>query len=154
MNKEEYIARYGEAAYAKMLSRIADWEKEHLEERKKYRKKYYEEHPERAVAANQEHCRKGGKYYEKMLEGQRTGLRGERHGVRMKHGDKWRAYKNIIAPESQIHHEWIPETADYKGMALVEADRHMHGIIDVIEILEGKITLLREEEIRREGGEK
>jgi len=32
-------------------------------------------------------------------------------------------------------------------LALVEKDQHMRGIIDVIEVLEGKITLLTEEAI-------
>ena len=68
------------------------------------------------------------------------------------HGNLWRKYKNIIAPESQIHHEWIPGTANYRGVALVEADQHMHGIVDVIEILEGKITLLTEDKVKEKGG--
>ena len=39
---------------------------------------------------------------------------------------------------------------EYRSTALVEADQHMHGIVDVIEILEGKIRFLTEEEIRKE----
>ena len=31
---------------------------------------------------------------------------------------------------------------------MVEADAHQYGIIDVIEILDGKITLLTEEEVK------
>lgn len=134
MNKEEFIVEYGEAAYRKRLSQKADWNKKH---------------PEVIKANHIEQSRKGGKYYTKNLIHEHTGLRGERNGVRSKHNYKWRAYKNIIAPGSQIHHEWVPETADFKGVALVEADQHMHGIIDVIEILEGKIRLLREDKLKR-----
>jgi hypothetical protein len=68
----------------------------------------------------------------------------------MRHGYYWRPYKNIIAPGSQLHHNWIPGTADYTGLALVEADQHMRGFIEVIQILEGKITLFTEKEIREQ----
>ena len=91
---------------------------------------------------------KGGRYYNHHLEYNRTGLRGERQKVRKNHAALYRLFKQIIAPESQIHHEWIPGTADYRGVALVEKDKHLHGIIDPIVILEGKITLLTEAEIR------
>ena len=169
MNKEDFIARYEEAKWKRHLAQCRKYREEHPEEikaykkkyreahreaEKKYNAKYYKEHPGEVLAANQESCRKGGKYYKKFLEYQHTGLRGERNSVRDKHGFKWRAYKNIIAPESQIHHEWIPETADYKGVALVETDQHMHGIIDVIEILEGEIRLSTEAEIYSQGGSK
>jgi hypothetical protein len=66
----------------------------------------------------------------------------------MKHAHQYKPYKDSIAPDSQIHHEWVPETAEYRGVALVEAEQHMHGFVDVIEILAGKITLLTEEEIK------
>ena len=42
-------------------------------------------------------------------------------------------------------------TARYMGIALVEKNAHRHGIVNVIEILEGQLTLLTEEET---GGEK
>lgn len=76
------------------------------------------------------------------------GNQGERNKIRMKHANQYRPFKQIIAPDSQIHHEWIPETAEFRGVALVEKDQHMHGFIDVIKILEGKITLLSEKEIK------
>lgn len=128
-----YIARYGAAAYAKIVAQGKKWN---------------EEHPDKVNVQNREHCRKGGKGYDRHLEYMRIGIPGEKHIIRENHAQKWRKYKNIIAPGSQIHHEWIPGTADYRGVALVEKDRHMYGTVDVIEILKGKITLLREEEIR------
>ena len=42
----------------------------------------------------------------------------------------------------------VPKTARYMGVALVERNLHRHGIIRVIEILEGQITLLTEEETK------
>ena len=179
MNKEERIARYGEAAWEKMLAQGRErykahkeqenvynkkYREEHPEEVKAYRKrydeehreedkarskKYKEEHPEEVKANGQEHCRKGGKRYDKHLEYQRTGISGDKNRIRSKHAHQYRPYKRIIAPDSQIHHEWIPNTAEYTGVALVEADQHQYGIIDVIQILEGKITLLTEEEVKR-----
>ena len=79
-----------------------------------------------------------------------SGIPHAKNLIRKKHLKKWAPYKKIIAPASQLHHEWIPETADYRGMALVEKDQHLHGFIDVIQVLEGEITLLTESEIRRE----
>jgi hypothetical protein len=99
---------------------------------------------------NEEQFRKGGKYYEKWLELDRTGLRGERNKVRGRHQKRWRDYKKIIAPGSQLHHQWQPGTAEYDGVALVERDQHMHGIIKVIQILKGVITVFTEKEIREE----
>jgi hypothetical protein len=39
-------------------------------------------------------------------------------------------------------------TAEHRGVALVEADQHMRGFVDVIEILEGEIRLPTEAEVR------
>ena len=155
MKKEEYIARRGEVAYAKKLARSRAWIKTHPEGRAAINKAYRESYPEEVAAAqkvkNREHSNKGGKHYEKKLVYKRTGIQGGKNIVRNKHGTLWREYKNIIALESQIHHEWIPGTADYCGVALVEANQHMHGFVDVIEILEGNITLLTEAEIGARG---
>ena len=141
MRKEEIIERYGEEEYGKILEHNRTWQANNPDKIKAYNA---ELHPEI--------CRKGGEYYEKNLEYNRTGLRGERNSIRQKHAKLYHPYKRIIAPESQLHHEWIPDTANYRGMALVEADQHMQGYIDVIQILEGKITLLTEEEVRNAGG--
>lgn len=42
-------------------------------------------------------------------------------------------------------------TAKYTDVALVESNPHQYGYIDVIQILEGKITLLTEKEILKGG---
>lgn len=135
MEKVEFIRKYGEAAYEKQLqqgrNRFAQWR---------------ENKPEKVSANNHEKNRKGGKYYSHCLKYNSTGLSGKRHRIRIKHAVFYRPYKKIIAPESQIHHQWVPRTADYTGVALVEADQHRYGYIDVIQILEGEITLLTEEE--------
>jgi hypothetical protein len=148
MKKEEFIRRSGEEAWSKRLAQRRVYHKAHKKEENTRDKKYYEDHLEEARANSQEQCRKGGRCYDKHLEYMQTGIPGERHKIREKHGAQWRQYKNIIAPGSQLHHNWVPGTAEYTGLALVEADEHMHGIIDLIEILEGKITLLTEEEVR------
>ena len=178
MKKVDFIARYGEEAWQKVLEQQRVYREEHKEQvnayNRKYReehreeliaadkrryeehrderkvtdRKYREEHPKEVNASNREISCKGGKYYDKHLIYEHTGLRGERNKIRMKHADKYRQYKMIIAPDSQLHHEWIPATAEYRGVALVEADQHMHGFVYVIEILDGKITLLTEEEVK------
>ena len=137
MKKEDFVKLYGEAAYEKLKEQMRSWRKEH---------------PEEVIASNQrnnpEQNRKGGRRYAKKLEYEQTGLRGERNRIRRMHANRWWQYKNTIAPESQLHHQWRPESADYDGVALVEKDQHQHGIIDVIQILDGEITLLTEEEIK------
>ena len=133
MKKEERIEKYGEEAYKKLEQQSWDWGKNHPKERRE---------------ANHESNRKGGKYYEKKLKYFSTGLPRERNIVRQRHGHLYRPYKKIIAPDSQVHHEWIPETANYRGVALVEKEQHQYGYINVIQILEGGITLLTEEEIK------
>ena len=141
MNKEESIKRYGEAAYAEVLQQGRDWHAWRREIR-----------PEEVKAKNQEYSCKGGKYYKTKLKYRTTGLQGKREKIREKHRRRYRSFKRIIAPDSQIHHEWIPGTAEYTGIALVETDQHMHGFVDVIKILDGKITLLTEKEIAKQGG--
>lgn len=181
MKKEEIIERYGEEAYEKVLGQARAYYRAHKVEAKANKKKYNEEHkkeenarvkkyqeehkeevaatkkeyrkanPEQVEKIRREQARKGGKYYAKKLEDDQTGLRGKRNRIRKKHGNKYRPYKQIIAPNSQLHHEWVPDTSDYRGVALVEADQHMHGFVDVIEILAGKITLRTEEEVNAGG---
>ena len=200
MKKEEFIARYGEAAWQKVLERNHEnhkryreahreelrvrsqewykankdehnesvkrwndahpdevkannrrWQETHRESRCQSTQKYRETHPDEVEALRRERARKGGKYYQQMLRYHNTGLPRERKRVRTKHARLYRQYKMIIAPDSEIHHEWIPDTAKYTGMALVETDAHRHGFIDVIELLDGKITLLTEEQIRNGG---
>lgn len=150
MKKAEIIARYGEAAYEKVLEQRRAYYKANKEELRAYAKKYKEENPEEVIANHQEGCRSGGKYYEKQLKYQHTGIPGEKKKIRGKHQKEYKPYKDIIAPDSQLHHEWIPNTSDYRGVALVEAEQHMHGFVDVIEILDGKITVLTEEEVRND----
>lgn len=151
MKKEEIIKRYGEGEYNRQLEQKRAYREAHREEANARNKKYAEEHPEQVIATSQEQNRKGGKYYDKTLEDNRTGLRGDRNKIRLKHRNQYRPFKNIIAPESQIHHEWVPDTSEYRGVALVEAEAHQYGIVDVIEILDGKITLLTEDEIKKKG---
>ena len=149
MRKEEFIAEYGKAAYEKKaeLHRkyIMKWRKKNpkkvIESNRKSHKLCHERNPEKRIVAARETSRKGGIYYNWKLEYQRTGIPGERARIRHQHGRRWSQYKKVIAHNSQIHHEWIPGTAKYNGVALVEKDQHMHGFIDVIKILEGKITV-------------
>lgn len=148
MDKEARIKRYGKAAYKKRLQQSRDWHAQHSEEYRARTKRWCEANPDKVKANNHEHSCKGGKYYGHALEYNTTGLQGKRHKIRRNHGYIYRPFKRIIAPGSQIHHEWIKGTAKYRGVALVEGNPHRYGIIDVIKILDGEITLLSEKEIR------
>lgn len=133
MDKAEFIKRRGIVAYEKTLQRKRRW---------------WEENPEKAKIKSNETHRKGGKYYEQHRQYQMNGIPHEKGLIRHKHQDLYRPFKQIIAPTSQLHHEWIPGTLNYRGVALVEAVQHQYGIIDPIVILEGEITLLAEAEIK------
>jgi hypothetical protein len=131
MKKNDYLKKYWKEAYDRMLKQSRDW---------------HREHPDQARVLSYECCRKGGKYYKQKLLYDRTGLRGERSKIRVHDATHFNKLKHFFAQESQIHHQWVPGTAEHTGIALVEKDKHMHGIIDVILILEGQITLLTEEQ--------
>jgi hypothetical protein len=146
MKKEERIKRYGEAAYERYSEQTRVWAKEHREQVKATQEKYREVHKEEAKCRTTKYREEN---YSKHLEYNSTGVQGKRNVIRATHRNKYRPYKDIIAPDSQLHHEWVPDSPEYRGIALVEADQHMHGFVDVIEILDGGITLLTEEEVRR-----
>ena len=145
--RDDFIRRYGTEAYEekKRENREKYWS--HPEEDNEISRKWRERNPEQVRLNSKEQYQKGGKYYEKWRGYNKTGLRLKRNAVRSKYRMRYHPYKKIIAPESQLHYEWIPETADYRGIALVEADQHMRGIINVIQILEGEITLFTEKEV-------
>jgi hypothetical protein len=163
--KDSYIAKHGEAAYAKRLEQRREWGKKlpggekqlsqdrrdaNPEESRVNDRAWRERNPQKIIEKGRKVSRKGGAYYEKKQKYKQTGLSGEREHIRMRHGYYWRKYKNFVAPDSQLHHQWVPNTAKYTGLALVEKDQHMRGVIDVIQILDGKITLLTEKEIREQ----
>jgi hypothetical protein len=148
MKKEEIIKRYGEAAYEKQLEQSRTWNKANSERATENRREWIKANPEKFAEQKHELSRKGGKYYQKALMHNRMGLRAARRGIRRTHQNQYRPFKKIISPDSQLHHQWAPGTAEYDGVALVEKEQHQHGIIDVIQILEGEITLLTEKEIR------
>lgn len=141
MKKEETIRRYGIEEYEKQMQQGRRWKETN---REKVKAGFAKRNPK--THAEQNH--KGGKYYEVKRHYLMTGIPHEKNLIRGKHHRRWTPYKQIIAPDSQIHHEWIPDTADYRGVALVEACSHQQGFVDVIQILEGEITLLTEAEIR------
>lgn len=107
MEKKEMISRRGQEAYEKMQQQGRDW---------------VLTHPKEVKVRQHERDRKGGKYYGLRIKYNSTGLPHDRNLVRWRHANRYRQYKQLIAPESQIHHQWAPGTADYTGVALVEAD--------------------------------
>ena len=151
--KDDFISGHIKEAHEKRLKQMRAYYKVHKEEENVRARKYKEEHPEQVRANDQRASRKGGKRYEKMLTYSRTGIPGGKKKIRRIHARQYKSYKDIIAPESQIHHQWVIDTVEYTGMALVEADQHMHGFVDVIQILEGEITLFTEESLMNRGEE-
>lgn len=151
--KEDYIKLHGEEAYEKRLERMRDWYKGNSKKKLAHDRARMKNHPEVVTARGVERNRKNGKYYMAKRKYQMTGIQHEREIMRKRHQSRWRQFKQIIAPGSQLHHSWRPNSAEYDGLALVEADAHMRGFIDVIQILEGDITLFTEEEVRNRGGQ-
>jgi hypothetical protein len=150
MKKEEYITRHGEEAYEKMLEHKQQWNDSNPGKKAERSREWRKANPEKVKEHTADQSRNGGKRYLKKLKYNITGFRHERNKIRACHRNKWLRYKKIIAPKSQIHHQWVPETSEYKGVALVEKDQHMHGFIDVIQILDGVITVFTEKEIREQ----
>jgi len=144
--KAEIIEKYGEDAYKRQLAQQAA-----------YNTTWRAANPGLVTAgnakSNPELCHKGGKYYEKKRIYQITGIQHLKELVRGRHQRLYKNFKRIVDPLglTQIHHEYLNDgTANYQGVALVEKNQHLHGIIDVIQILEGKITLFTEKEIMEE----
>ena len=146
--KQDCIKRFGQAAFEKHRQQTREWKSANSEQVKIKDREWKKANPEKVKAIRLELNRNGGKYYGNKRHYTMNGIPHARELIRMSHRREWTPYKQIIAPESQLHHEWIPETADYRGVALVEANPHMHGFIDVIWILEGEITLLTEDDIK------
>ena len=137
----------GEETYQRLLQQNQAWRERNPEKAKGIRRTWYKNHTKRAQITDRERHRKDGKYYEQTREYDRTTLRHARNLIRGKHQFHYRPFKKIIAPDSQLHHEWLLGTADFTGVALVEKNQHQHGYIDIIQVLEGEITLLSEIEI-------
>ena len=149
MNKEERIKRYGEAAYEKMLKQSRDWQVANPKKQKERLRLWKAANPDKVVTANHEASRKGGKFYEHTLIYNSTGLQGKRNIIRNMHRRLYHVTKEAT-PNSVFHHEWIPGTTKYRGVALVEKEAHQKRIIKVIKVLEGKITIFTEKEIKGE----
>ena len=160
--KDEYIAKHDEAAYVRRLTQRKKWgellsggEKQRSQDRRdadpekehESCRAWREKNPEKVKANGRNVSRKGGAGYEKKRIYKQTGIPGERERIRMRHGYHWRPYKKLVAPNSELHHEWVPKTSEYRGLALVERDAHRYGRIDVIQVLSGEITLLTEKDI-------
>lgn len=142
MKKKEFIKRYGQSKYEEMLKqRRGRTRNSYLGKQKEWRDANPEVIKFHHAAAN----RKGGMHYEKRLRENREGLQGDRGRIRRIDGNRFRRYKPFFAKQSQLHHEWIPGTAKYRGIALVEQEQHMRSIIDVFMVLEGEITVFNEQ---------
>jgi hypothetical protein len=139
-NKRRYREKHPEQEKAAAKARAKRYYEAHKEEVLARTKKWQEEHPEEVIAHNQEEGRKGGKYYERKLAYEHTGLQGARNRIRMKHNREFKEIKDTLAVEVELHHEWVPDTSEYRGMAFVEKDAHRNGFIDVILLLDGEIT--------------
>lgn len=140
MKKEEYVRRYGVESYERYRKNIRIWLKKHASQVQEIQK-----------ISSAERNRKNGKYYAKKRQFETTGIQRVKRLVRAKHQKRWNKYKQIIAPNSELHHEWIPNSGRYRGVALVDKEKHRHGVINPIQIIEGKIMLFSEPEIRRVG---
>ena len=90
LKKEDYIKEYGEETYEnsriKANIRGKSWASNNPKKVKAKSAKY-----------NPGRNRKGGKYYEKSLNDNRTGLRGKRQSIRQKHAKLYQPLKQIIA---------------------------------------------------------
>ena len=68
LKKEEYIKKYGEAAYEKALEAGRRWRANNKDKVKALNKKYYAEHAEEEKARYKEYYQNNPQYYEKHKE--------------------------------------------------------------------------------------
>ena len=127
-------------AYQRLWSKF--WRKNNNQEKKNQADQLWRENNPEKIDQYAKESRKDGKYYAKRLMYEKTGLQKEKRKIRHNHSRKWQKYKGNWLTETEIHHEWIHETADYNGIAIVDKSEHRHNIINPIEILEGNITLM------------
>ena len=115
-----------------------------MSSKREYNKEWYQEHP----GYNKEACKSWfDNHKEERNIYQQTGFRGLRHKIRMidNRNKQYQWLKRNLGRDLHIHHEWIPETAEYKFSALVDDIEHQHGIIKPIIILEdNRIELLQD----------
>lgn len=133
MKKEEYIRKYGPAAWEARLSktgrtRIKNKVDKGLKIKKESPKETYTEQQE--LLRDQWKKENGIKLKPRLNECAQK----ERNKIRQAHYVKWGS------PDLDIHHERISDTANYHGVALVERAAHQHGIINIVILLEGVIT--------------
>jgi hypothetical protein len=134
MNKNAFIEKWGIVAYEKRMKMSRDWRQAHPENTEKWHKQirdWKRTHPIRVKRIARDSYRK---HRQEILNRQCTDTEGMRRSIRAKCGRIWALYKNIIAPGSRLHYEWIPETVEYKCIALVEKDQSQYSFNDVIHI--------------------
>ena len=148
MDKILFIKRYGYDKWDMSLEDWREWYDLNQQESKGKARIWRSQHPDIVKQKNREIWSAGGKYYAKNILYNKTGLRRERNKIRNIDSVRFRNFKRIIAPNSIIHHQWIPGTSNFSGSALVEKKAHQYGFIDVIQILDGEITVLTEEELK------
>ena len=161
--KSKFIEGHGEETYEVRLTRRRNWgaqlqggEAQRSRERREaeperykgYVRAWRKRNPNKVIEQGRQVSRKSGKYYKKKQIYKSTGLQGGREKIRARDNGRWRKYKRFVAPGSQLHHAWCINSENYTGLALVEADAHMHGFINVIKIIEGEIRLFTEKELR------
>ena len=84
-----------------------DWHAHHRKETNTCERAWAKRNPGKIKTYDRETSHKGGKYYEKHKLAHKEGLPGEKERVRGKHQRMWTPFKRIIAPESQLHHQWV-----------------------------------------------
>jgi hypothetical protein len=133
MNKNAFIEKWGIAAYEKRMKVSRDWRQAHPENTEKWRKQicdWKRTHPIRVKRIARDSYRKHRK---EILNRQCTDTEGLRRSIRGKHRI-WSKYKRFVALATRQHYEWIPETAEYKCIALVENDLRQYPFENVIHI--------------------
>lgn len=134
MKKQEMIDRYGEEWYNEhRLEPAKKWVREHREEHAEYNRKYRQEHREEKIK------------YQKKYWGAKAdpdSIPHKRQLIRARDNRRYNPIRQFWSHlKTDIHHEWIPDTADYMFIALVERSKHQYGIIDPICILEGEVAV-------------
>jgi hypothetical protein len=133
MKKEEYIRKYGPAAWEERLSKTRRTRvKNKVDKGLKIKNESNKGNQTDQQESLRDQWKKenGAKFRSRLNEC----VLQERNKIRQAHHAKWGS------ADFDIHHEWSEDTADYRGVALVERTPHRHGVIKVVIPLEGVIT--------------
>lgn len=133
MKKEEYIQKNGLAAWEARLARNRRMQKRNrIDKALAVQDEFQKLDPSEQQEFLRDMWKKREGHYSRS--GLPQNIVAARNTIRHVHRSKW-GVEGL-----DVHHDWVGDTAEYTGVALVEREEHQRGIINVVAILDGEIA--------------